>query len=176
VADVISAVTFARDHHLLVPVRGGGHGWLSNRYGLVSDNLTSVDSVTADGQCRIASDTEHPDLFWGVRGGGGNFGVATSFEYRLYPVGMLLAGLVFHLFERAKDVLQFYRDFSRSTHEEVSTYAALLTSAEGAKMVAVGVCYNGPLAEGERLIAPVRRFGPPLIKSAPWPTQSCKPC
>ncbi len=234
-ADVITAVTFARDHHLLVSVRGGahsfagtyvcngglvidlslmkgirvdpvrhtvraeggvkwgefdretqafglattggtvadtgiagltlggGHGWLGNHYGLVSDNLTSVDIVTADGQCRIASDTEHPDLFWGVRGGGGNFGVVTSFEYRLYPVGMLLAGLVFHPFERAKDILQFYRDFSRSTHEEATTYAALLTSAEGAKMVAVGVCYNGPLAEGERLIAPVRQFGPPLL-------------
>jgi FAD/FMN-containing dehydrogenase len=235
VADVITAVTFARDHQLLVSVRGGahsfagtcvcngglvidlslmkgirvdpvrrtvraeggvkwgefdretqafglattggtvadtgiagltlggGHGWLGNRYGLVSDNLTSVDIVTADGQCRIASDTEHPDLFWGVRGGGGNFGVVTSFEYRLYPVGMLLAGLVFHPFERAKDILRFYRDFSRSTHEELTTYAALLTSAEGAKMVAVGVCYNGPLAEGERLIAPVRQFGPPLL-------------
>ncbi len=235
VADVIQAVTFARDHHLLVAVRGGahsfagtcvcngglvidlslmkgirvdpvqhtvraeggvkwgefdretqvfglattggtvadtgiagltlggGHGWLGNRYGLVSDNLLAVDLVTADGQLRIASDTEHPDLFWAVRGGGGNFGVVTSFEYRLYSVGPVLAGLVFHPFAHAKEALRFYRDFSRATHEDVSTYAALLTSPDGAKMVAIGVCYHGPLAEGERLIAPVRRFGPPEV-------------
>jgi FAD/FMN-containing dehydrogenase len=142
---------------------GGGHGWLGNRYGLVSDNLTSVDIVTADGQLRIASDTEHPDLFWAVRGGGGNFGVVSSFEYRLYPVGSVLAGLVFHPFEKAKAILQFYRDFSGLTHEEVTTYAALLTSPDGAKMVAIGVCYNGPLDEGERVVAPVRRFGPPVM-------------
>jgi FAD/FMN-containing dehydrogenase len=142
---------------------GGGHGWLGNRYGLVSDNLISVDVVTADGQLRTASDTGHPDLFWAVRGGGGNFGVVTSLEYRLYPVGPVLAGLVFHPFEQAKEVLQFYRDFSGATHEEMTTYAALLTSPEGAKMVAIGVCYNGPLAQGERLIAPVRQFGPPLV-------------
>jgi FAD/FMN-containing dehydrogenase len=141
---------------------GGGLGWLGYTYGLVCDNLLSVDLITADGQVRIASDTEHPDLFWGVRRGGGNFGVVTSFEYRLYPVGPVLAGLVFHPFAQVKEVLQFYRNFSRATHEEVTTYAGLLTSPDGAKMVAVGVCYSGPLAEGERLIAPVRRFGPPL--------------
>jgi FAD/FMN-containing dehydrogenase len=141
---------------------GGGLGWLGYTYGLVCDNLLSVDLITAEGQVRIASDTEHPDLFWGVRGGGGNFGVVTSFEYRLYPVGPVLAGLVFHPFAQAKEVLQFYRDFSRATHEEVTTYAGLLTSTDGAKMVAIGVCYSGPLAEGERLIAPVRQFGPPL--------------
>jgi FAD/FMN-containing dehydrogenase len=233
VADVIQAVSFARDHHLLVAVRGGGHsfagtcvcdgglvidlslmkgirvdpirrtvraeggvkwgefdretqvfglattggtvadtgiagltlggghGWLGNRYGLVSDNLLAVDIVTADGQLRVASDTEHSDLFWAVRGGGGNFGVVTSFEYRLHPVGPVLAGLVLHPFSRAREVLRFYRDFSRATHAEVATNAALLTSPEGAKMVAMGVCYSGPLADGERLIAPVRRFGPP---------------
>jgi FAD/FMN-containing dehydrogenase len=122
----------------------------------------SVDLITADGQVRIASDTEHPDLFWGVRGGGGNFGVVTSFEYRLYPAGPVLAGLVFHPFAQAKKVLQFYRDFSRATHEEVTTYAGLLTLPDGAKIVAIGVCYSGPLAEGEQLIAPVRQFGPLL--------------
>jgi FAD/FMN-containing dehydrogenase len=126
-------------------------------------NLTAVDIVTADGTCRIASDTEHPDLFWGVRGGGGNFGVVTSFEYRLYPVGPVLAGLVFHPFAQAKDVLQFYRDFSSATQEELTTYAALLTSPDGAKMVVIGVCYTGPLDEGARVIAPVRQFGPPLV-------------
>jgi FAD/FMN-containing dehydrogenase len=234
VADVMHAVTFAREHHLLVAVRGGAHscagtsvchgglvidlsqmqslwvdprrhtvraeagvkwgtfdhetqafglattggtdpdtgiagltlggglGWLGYKYGLASDNLISVDIITADGQFRVASDTEHADLFWGLRGGGGNFGVVTSFEYRLHPVGPVLAGLVLHPFARARQALQFYRDFSSATHEALTTYAGLLTSPEGAKVVAIGVCYTGPLAEGERLIAPVRRFGPPL--------------
>ena len=141
---------------------GGGFGWLGYKYGFACDNLLSVDLVTADGQMRMVSDTEYPDLFWGLRGGGGNFGVVTSFEYRLYPVGPVLAGLVLHPFAKAKEVLQFYRDFSSATHEELTTYAGLLTSPDGAKVVAIGVCYVGPLAEGERLIASVRRFGPPL--------------
>jgi FAD/FMN-containing dehydrogenase len=141
---------------------GGGHGWLGYKYGLASDNLTSVDIVTADGKFRTASDTEHPDLFWGVRGGGGNFGVVTSFEYRLHPVGPVLAGLVLHPFAKAKDVLQFYRDFSSATHAALTTYAVPMTAPDGTKVVAIAVCYSGPLAEGERLIAAVRQFGPPL--------------
>src|SRR5262245_32028927 len=111
---------------------GGGLGWLGYKYGLASDNLLSVDLVTADGKLKVASDTEHPDLFWGVRGGGGNFGVVTSFEYRLHPVGPVLAGLVLHPFAKAREALQFYRDFSSATHEELTTYAGLLTSPEGA--------------------------------------------
>lgn len=142
---------------------GGGHGWLGYKYGLVSDNLLSVDLVTADGQVRSASDTEHPNLFWGVRGGGGNFGVVTSFEYRLYPVGPVLAGVVFHPFAKAHEALQFYRDFSSATHEALTTYAVPMTSPDGSKMVAIAVCYDGPLEEGERLIAPVRQFGPPSM-------------
>jgi FAD/FMN-containing dehydrogenase len=141
---------------------GGGIGWIQRKHGLTIDQLLSVDLVTADGQVRIASDTEHPDLFWAVRGGGGNFGVVTSFEYRLHPVGAVLAGLVFHPFAQAREALRFYRDFSSATHEALTTYAGLLTSPEGAKVVAIGVCCTGPLAEGERVIAPVRRFGSPL--------------
>jgi FAD/FMN-containing dehydrogenase len=141
---------------------GGGHGWLGYKYGLAADNLTSVDIVTADGTLRIASDTEHPDLFWGVRGGGGNFGVVTSFEYRLHPVGPVLAGVVAHPFAKAKAVLQFYRDFASATHEQLTTYAVPMTAPDGTKVIAIAVCYSGPLDEGERLIAPVRQFGPPL--------------
>jgi FAD/FMN-containing dehydrogenase len=141
---------------------GGGLGWLGYTYGLASDNLRSVDLVTADGRLRIASDTEHPDLFWAVRGGGGNFGVVTAFEYRLHPVGPVLAGPVFHPFTKAKKVLQFYRDFASATHEQLTTYALPMTAPDGTKVVALAVCYSGPLDEGERLIAPVRRFGPPL--------------
>jgi FAD/FMN-containing dehydrogenase len=122
----------------------------------------SVDLVTADGQFRIASDTEHPDLFWGVRGGGGNFGVAISFEYRLYPVGPVLAGEVLHPFARARETLQFYRDFAGATHEGLNTYAVFMTSPDGSKVVDIAVCYDGFLEEGERWVAPVRRFGPPL--------------
>ena len=140
----------------------GGLGWLGYKYGLTSDNLVSVDIVTADGKMRIASDTEHPDLFWGIRGGGGNFGVVTFFEYRLHPVGPVLAGPVFHPFAQAKEVLQFYRDFASATHEQLSTYAVPMTAPDGAKVIAIAVCYSGPLDEGERLIAPVRQFGLPL--------------
>src|SRR5262249_41815311 len=86
---------------------GGGYGWLARSYGLASDNLLSVDLVTADGQCLTASATEHPDLFWGVRGGGGNFGIVTSFEYQLHPVGPVLGGAVIYPFAQAKAVLQF---------------------------------------------------------------------
>src|SRR6266568_3889692 len=99
---------------------GGGLGWLGYKYGLASDNLTSVDLITADGKLRVASDTEHPDLFWGLRGGGGNFGVVTSFEYGLHPVGPVLAGLVLHPFAQAREALQFYRDFSSTTHEALT--------------------------------------------------------
>jgi FAD/FMN-containing dehydrogenase len=173
VADVRSAVCFARDHHLLVSVRGGAHsfpgtcvcnGGLGYRYGLASDNLISVDTVTADGTVRVASDTEHPDLFWAVRGGWGNFGVVTSFAYRLHPVGPVLAGPVFHPFTKAKEVLQFCRDFASATDEQLTTYAAPMSAPDGAKVIAIAVCYSGPLDEGERLVVPVRI--PPRIQQA----------
>ncbi|HKA55899.1 MAG TPA: FAD-dependent oxidoreductase, partial [Candidatus Binatia bacterium] len=91
---------------------GGGLGWLAGKYGLACDNLLSVDLVTAEGQLLTVSATEHTDLFWGVRGGGGNFGVVTSFEYRLHAIGRVLAGPVLYPFRAAKDVLKFHRDFS----------------------------------------------------------------
>ena len=100
---------------------GGGLGWLAGKYGLACDNLLSVDLVTADGQLLTASATENADLFWGVRGGGGNFGVVTSFEYRLHPVGPVLAGPVMYPFAKAKDVPRFYRDFSKAIPDEVNT-------------------------------------------------------
>ncbi len=141
---------------------GGGHGWLGSKYGLVSDNLLSVDIVTADGQPRIASATENPDLFWGVRGGGGNFGVVTSLEFQLHPVGQVLAGMVLHPFERAREAMRFYRDFARKIPDELNTISGFLTSPEGAPMFAIGVCYNGPMAAGEKAIRPIREFGPPV--------------
>ena len=142
---------------------GGGIGWLAGKHGLSCDNLLSVDLVTADGRFLTVSATENEDLYWGVRGGGGNFGVVTSFEYQLHPVGQVLAGMVVHPFEKAKEVLKFYRDFSSTIPDEVNTVAGFLTSPEGDALVALIVCYNGPIEAGERALRPLREFGPPLL-------------
>ena len=141
---------------------GGGHGWLGGKYGLTTDNLISVDIVTADGQFRTANATENSDLFWAVRGGGGNFGVVTSFEYQLHPVGTLLAGMLLHPFENAKEVMTQYRDFMRDCPGELTSMCGLMTSPDGDKMAGMIVCYNGDIQEGERLLEPLRKFGPPL--------------
>ena len=141
---------------------GGGLGWLMGKHGLSCDNLLSADIVTADGQFLTASAREHPDLFWGLRGGGGNFGVVTSFEYQLHPVDSVLAGMVLHPMAKAKDVLRFYREYARSAPDALTAFAALMTSPEGAPVVAIVVGYIGPIAEGERLVAPVRKFGSPI--------------
>ena len=141
---------------------GGGIGWLSGKHGLACDNLLSVDIVTADGQFRTASATENEDLFWGVRGGGGNFGVVTSFEYQLHPVGPVLAGLLVYSFDKAKETLKFYRDFSGSIPDEMNTLGGLMTLPDGTRAVGVLACYNGPIEAGERALRPLREFGPPL--------------
>jgi FAD/FMN-containing dehydrogenase len=142
---------------------GGGLGWLMGKHGLSCDNLLSADIVTADGEVLTASADQHPDLFWGLRGGGGNFGVVTSFEYRVHPVGPVLAGMVLHPMAKAREVLRFYRDFARSCPDELTAFAGLMTSPEGAPVVSIVVGYIGDLATGERLVTPVRRFGPPLV-------------
>ena len=142
---------------------GGGLGWLMGKHGLSCDNLLSADIVTADGQFLTASAEENPDLFWGLRGGGGNFGVATSFEYRLHPVGPVVAGMVLHPIAKAKEVLRFYRDFARGCPDEALAAAALMTAPDGTPVVAVIVAHIGDLAAGERVVAPVRRFGAPLL-------------
>ena len=245
VADVITAVRFARDHDLLVAVRGGGHslpgfsvceggmvidlslmkgirvdpdkrtavaqagltwsdydretqvfglastggvisttgiagltlgggiGWLMRKYGLACDHLRSVDLVTADGQCLTASIMEHPDLFWGLRGGGGNFGIATSFEYQLQPVGPVLAGMIIHPIDRAREVLRFYRDFTPTVPDNLTTYVFMLTTPEGVPVVAMMCCYCGDLAAGEQVLQPLRTFGPPLADEVkPMPYQA----
>jgi hypothetical protein len=141
---------------------GGGWGWLARSYGLASDNLLSTDVVTADGRFITASANEHPELFWGVRGGGGNFGVTTSFEYRLHRVGPVLAGLVLHPFEAAKDLLRFYREFTATEPDELATYAVLTSSPDGIPIAALAACYNGVLENGDRALRPLRAFGSPL--------------
>ena len=141
---------------------GGGLGLLMRKHGLASDNLLSVDIVTADGELRTASATENPDLFWALRGGGGNFGVATSFEYRAHAVGTVLGGLVLHPLDRAKEMLAFYRDLTRGAPDELTAYAALVTSPDGVPMSAILVCYAGSVVKGEALLRPLREFGPPV--------------
>jgi FAD binding domain/Berberine and berberine like len=149
---------------------GGGLGWLMGKYGATVDNLISAEVVTADGELRVASASTQPDLFWALRGGGGNFGVVTSLEYRLYPVGSVLGGMVLHPLERAAEMLRFYRDFCATLPDEAEAYAGLLTSPEGVPMAAMVLGYNGPIEEGERVLAPARRFGPPVADMvAPMP-------
>jgi FAD/FMN-containing dehydrogenase len=243
VADVIAAVNFAREHELLVAVRGGGHnvagnatcdgglvidlspmkgvrvdpagrtaraepgviwsefdhetqafglattgglvsttgiagftlgggiGWLVRKHGLACDNLRSADVVTADGKLITASPIEHADLFWGVRGGGGNFGVVTSFEYQLHAVGpIVLGGAVFHSLDRAREVLSFYRDYAAQAPDELTTLAAIITAPplpfipadlHGKSVIAVAACYAGDPDQGEAALQPLHSFGPP---------------
>jgi FAD/FMN-containing dehydrogenase len=141
---------------------GGGMGWLGGKHGLACDNLLSVDIVTADGQLRTANANENADLFWAVRGGGGNFGVVTAFEYQLYPVGDLLAGLILYPLTQAKDVLRFYHEYASSAPDTVNTACGLLNLADGTPAVAIGVCYNGAVTDGEKAIRPLRALGTPL--------------
>lgn len=143
---------------------GGGFGWLMRKHGLALDNLLSMEVVTADGQLRIASATENPDLFFGLRGSHSNLGIVTSLEYRLHPVGpTVLSGMVLHPLDRAGEVLRFYREYTSQAPDELSAWAALLTSPDGHPMVAILACYIGPVEEGERVVQPLRAFGPPVF-------------
>ena len=142
---------------------GGGFGYLMRRYGLACDNLLSVDVVTADGELRIASETQNPELFWGIRGGGGNFGIVTSFEYRVHPVGpTVLGGLILHPLSAAGAAMRFYREFTSTAPDELTTYFACLTTPEGDRLVGFAVSYCGPLEEGEAVVRPLRQFGAPI--------------
>ena len=151
---------------------GGGVGWLMGKYGLSLDNLLSVDMVTADGRFVTASADENSDLFWGVRGGGGNFGVVTSFEFRVHPLDMVVGGVVAHPIDRAKEVLRFFREFTRSSPDEVRCMAFLATSPEGVPGDMIAACYAGSPDEGEEVMRPLKEFGPPVedhIGPMPYP-------
>src|SRR5260370_19919593 len=133
------------------------------KHGLACDNLLSVDVVTAEGKVVTASETQHPDLFWALRGGGGNFGVATSFAFGLHEVGPeVLGGLVIHPLAAAGSVLRFYRDFCMQLPDEAEAYAAILTSPDGQPVIALILGYNGPLADGEQGLQAARQFGSPV--------------
>ena len=145
---------------------GGGLGWLMGKHGMAVDCLRAVELVTAAGEVVRASADEHPDLFWAVRGGGGNFGVATWLEYELYPVGpMVTGGLVAHPFAAARDVLRFYRDFTASLPDELTVFAGVLHAPDGSgtKLAAIIACHAGGPEAGAAAVAPLKRFGSPVM-------------
>jgi len=127
------------------------------------DNVLSFETVTADGRVLTASAGENSDLFWALRGGGGNFGVVTSFEFRAHAVRTVLGGLLVHPRSAAVQVLRFFRDFMHSASDEVTAYTALLHTPDGTPVVGVIPCYCGELAEGEGVLKPLRGFGSPLM-------------
>jgi FAD/FMN-containing dehydrogenase len=142
---------------------GGGFGWLSHRFGMACDNLIALDLVTADGELRRVSAEENPDLFWAVRGGGGNFGVATSFEFRLHKVGpQVLAGHVSYPRARARDVIAFYADFASNAPRELDVDLSLEPGPDGQSGVAIYLCYSGDVHAGEKALEPLRKLGKPL--------------
>ena len=145
---------------------GGGLGWLMGKYGLALDNLKAVELVTADGKILRASQDEEPDLFWAVRGGGGNFGVVTSFEYQLHPLGpTVTAGPIVHAIDRARDLLEFYRDKTRSLPDEHTLFATLTHAPDGSgtEVAALVTCHCGPPADAEKAVRPLKEFGSPTL-------------
>lgn len=148
---------------------GGGLGWLMRKHGLTCDNLLSVDMVTADGELVSASETKNADLFWGVRGGGGNFGIITSFEFALHPLGPeILAGPVVYPADQAETVMRAYRDYIATAPNELGTIVTLRHApavywlpedVHGQPIVSIAVCYAGPIAEAEKVVAPLRHLG-----------------
>jgi FAD binding domain/Berberine and berberine like len=149
---------------------GGGVGWLMRHHGLTCDNLVSADVVTPDGRLVTASEDENPDLLWGLRGGGGNFGIVTSFEYRLHELGQVLAGPIVHRADRAAEGLRFVRDFLANAPNELTTFSVFATCPPhepfpahlwGQPVFLIVPCWSGPLEDGEAVLQPLRGFGPP---------------
>jgi FAD/FMN-containing dehydrogenase len=151
---------------------GGGIGWLMRKHGLTADNLISADVVTADGRLVHASADENPELFWGLRGGGGNFGIVTSFEYRLHPVGPIaMGGAVIYPGEMAGDILRFYREWVKDCPDELTTLVSLATAPpapfipeewHGKPMVVIPGFYAGSIEDGEKAVRPLRELGEPI--------------
>lgn len=151
---------------------GGGIGYLTKKYGLTLDNLVSVDIVTADGEFRIASAKSNPDLFWAVRGGGGNYGVVTSFEFKLHPVDTVVAGPIFYPLEKAAEVMKFFREFTKKAPADVNAFFGFQIGPpapfipqhlQGVTMCIIVACALGPTKKAESLVKPLREFGPPLL-------------
>ena len=153
---------------------GGGEGWLMGKYGLTIDNLLAVEVVTADGRVVTASAGQNQDLFWALRGGGGNFGIAAAFEYQAHPVSTIYGGMVAHPVSRAREAFGFYRDLTRAAPDELTVYFNLFANpgAPEEKMAAMIACHCGDPAVAEADLKPLRQFGPPaadLIQPMPYP-------
>jgi FAD/FMN-containing dehydrogenase len=151
---------------------GGGLGWLMGIHGLAADNLLSVELVNAEGTVLNVTAESDPDLFWALRGGGGNFGVATSLEYRLHPLSEVVGGLVAHPFEAARDVLRFYREFTQSVPDELTVFGGLVYApgSSDLRLAALVVCHAGPAEQAQKDLAPLREFGQPLmVELGPMP-------
>lgn len=161
---------------------GGGIGWLVRKYGLACDNLISAEVVLADGSVVTADADHNADLFWGLRGGGANFGVVTSFEYRLHPISSVFAGAVVYPRSRSRDVLELFRDFTADVADEVSSVVGFWTPEQGTipqrpvdagQVVGIAACYCGPVELGTTVMRPIREFGPALgddMRTMPYPT------
>ncbi len=141
---------------------GGGVGWLVRKHGLSCDNLIAAEIVTADGTLLKASVNENQELFWGIRGGGGNFGIVTSMRFRLHEVKTVLGGMILHPRENAMEVIRFHREFMKTAPEELTLYTGLMTTPDGFPVVAFAGCYSGDLAKGEEILQPLREFGSPV--------------
>jgi FAD/FMN-containing dehydrogenase len=142
---------------------GGGFGWLEGAFGMTADNLIAADVVLADGRQVRATAGENPDLFWALRGGGGNFGVVTAFEYRLHPITTIVGGMVVHPFPAARSVLKFYGSQLKSAPDPLTIAAALLTGPDGNKACAIVCAYAGPVEEGEKATRAIKEFGSPVM-------------
>jgi len=156
---------------------GGGLGWLMGVHGLAADNVLSIELVTANGEVLNVTEESHPDLFWALRGGGGNFGIATSFEYRLHPLREVVGGLIAYPFDAAGDVLRFYRDITQSRSDELAIICALIHAPDGSatKLAALAICHAGSPEQAEKDLAPIRAFGEPLMTEVgpmPYPVAS----
>jgi hypothetical protein len=141
---------------------GGGWGHLHAKYGLALDNVISADVVTADGRLLTANASENPDLFWGIRGGSGNFGIVTSLEYRLHEVGPIVGGAIFYPAAKAKEVMHFWREFAAESPDELVTQGGSFNLPDGVPVFAIAACYCGQVSEGEKVLQPLRSFGSPI--------------
>jgi FAD/FMN-containing dehydrogenase len=153
---------------------GGGLGWLMAKLGLAADNVTSIELVNAEGEVLDVTATSDAELFWALRGGGGNFGIATSFEYRLHPISMVTGGLIAHPFAAARDVLRFYRDQVTSASDDLTVFAGVVHAPDGSgmKLAAMIVFHTGTPEEAERDLAPYLEFGSPaVVHVEPMPYQ-----
>lgn len=141
---------------------GGGVGWLVRKHGLSCDNLVEAEIVLADGRQLTVNTASNQELLWGLRGGGGNFGIVTSFTFRLHPLGKVVGGMILHPREQARQVLQFYREFMNTAPDDLTLYTSLLTSPEGIPLIAFAGCYSGDPGKAEEVLAPLRNFGSPV--------------